>query len=347
MAWLYAPASADSNSVCAEYGQTYEQSAGSSETTSLPASSSPGCEKEPWTRLLCGMTSPHSMAQRGVDAWISSLRATRASHSVWPANAEARAMTGTSGRTLPESFATWDRDGSCWRTSQATLPWASPTFSASWPRWGTMRSGAAIRQSKPDVPTGASDCSCWPTATVCGNNNRPGASPKAGTGLGTAATQVVSKLPTPQAHDSTKGKTQAQVQAMRERTGAGVRNLNETAETTWPTPRASIPGSRPNKRGGKVLSEEAKWATPRAGWNQNRMTQVPPSEAAGNNGLSLAGQACDHQGQASQTPGSGSQPTTQTRSLRLNPVFVEWLMGFPRNWSLPFVGTDSAASETQ
>ena len=257
-------------------------------------------------------------------------------------------MTGTSGRTLPESFARWDRDGSCWRTSQGTFPWASPTFSASWPKWGTMRSGAAIRQSKPDVPTDGSDCSCWPT---------------------------------PQAHDSTKGKTQAQVEAMRRRTGAGVRNLNEVAENTawptptvhgnynrpgaspkagtglgtaatqvvskWPTPRASIPGSRPNKRGGKVLSEEAKWATPRAGWNQNRMTQVPPSEAAGNNGLSLAGQACDHQAHASQTPGSGSQPTTQTRSLRLNPVFVEWLMGFPRNWSLPFVGTDSAASGTQ
>ena len=314
MAWLYAPASVDSNSGCAEYGQTYEQSAGSSETTSLPASSSPGCEKEPWTRLLCGMTSPHSMAQRGVDAWISSLRATHASHSVSPANAEARAMTGTSGRTLPESFARWDRDGSCWRTSQGTFPWASPTFSGRWPRWGTMRNGAAIQRSKPDVPTGAIDCSCWPT---------------------------------PQAHDSTKGKTQAQVQAMRERTGAGVRNLNETAETTWPTPRASIPGSRPNKRGGKVLSEEAKWATPRAGWNQNRMTQVPPSEAAGNHGLSLAGQACDHQRQTTQTPGSGSQPTTRTRSLRLNPVFVEWLMGFPRNWSLPFVGTDSAASGTQ
>lgn len=60
-----------------------------------------------------------------------------------------------------------------------------------------------------------------------------------------------------------------------------------------------------------------------------------------------SGQACDHQGQASQTPGSGSQPTTRTRSLRLNPVFVEWLMGFPRGWSLPFVGTDSAASGTR
>ncbi len=315
MAWLYVPGLVDSNSGCAECGLTCEPSAGSSETPSPPPFLSPGCEKEPWTRLLCGMTSPHSMAQRGVDAWISSLRATHASHSVSLANAEASQTNGTSGRTLPESFARWDRDGSCWRTSQGTFPWASPTFSGRWPRWGTMRSGAAIRQSKPGVPTAESDCSCWPT---------------------------------PLAHDSTKGKTQAQVEAMRRRTGAGVRNLNEVAENTaWPTPRASIPGSRPNKRGGKVLSEEAKWATPRAGWIQNRMTGIPPSEAAGKHGLSLAGQACDHQRQTTQTPGSGSQPTTRTRSLRLNPVFVEWLMGFPRNWSLPSVGTDCDASATQ
>lgn len=36
-------------------------------------------------------------------------------------------------------------------------------------------------------------------------------------------------LPTPLAHDSRGGKTPEQVQAMRDRTGAGVRNLNEVA----------------------------------------------------------------------------------------------------------------------
>lgn len=335
MAWLYVPASVDSNSGCAESGKTCAQSAGSSETPSPPPFLSPGCEKEPWTRLLCGMTSPHSMAQRGVDAWISSLRATHASHSVWPANAEASQTNGTSGRTLPESFARWDRDGSCWRTSQGTFPWASPTFSGRWPRWGTMRSGAAIRQSKPDVPTGASDCSCWPT---------------------------------PQAHDSTKGKTQAQVEAMRRRTGAGVRNLNEVVENTaWPTPMVhgnyNRPGASPKAsfglaalapdrahlwytpmtpNGGRVVSDAVVLAKGRVAGGKRTVGLESQARF-----VVSSGQACDHQRQTTQTLGSGSQPTTQTRSLRLNPVFVEWLMGFPRGWSLPFVGTDSAASGTR
>lgn len=50
---------------------------------------------------------------------------------------------------------------------------------------------------------------------------------------------TVSLLPTPQAHDHVQGKTTEQVQAMRERTGAGVENLNEVAvNELLPTPKA-------------------------------------------------------------------------------------------------------------
>ena len=54
----------------------------------------------------------------------------------------------------------------------------------------------------------------------------------------TLADQVEhSLLPTPQAHDAVKGKTPEQIAAMRARSGAGVWNLNEVAETALlPTP---------------------------------------------------------------------------------------------------------------
>lgn len=42
----------------------------------------------------------------------------------------------------------------------------------------------------------------------------------------------VALLPTPQAHDHVGGKTPEQITAMRERTGAGVSNLNEVAAHT-------------------------------------------------------------------------------------------------------------------
>jgi len=61
----------------------------------------------------------------------------------------------------------------------------------------------------------------------------------------------------------------------------------------------------------------------------------------------MASYDLSHQARAMETPGSGSPQRTRRPSLRLNPVFVEWLMGFPRNWSLPSVGTDCDASATQ
>lgn len=69
----------------------------------------------------------------------------------------------------------------------------------------------------------------------------------------------------------------------------------------WPTPRAGRPGSRPNGKGGKVLLEE-----------------VQIAEGARKRGKMVAG-----------------------RNLpALSPVWVEWLMGFPLQW------TDIAPSVT-
>ena len=62
----------------------------------------------------------------------------------------------------------------------------------------------------------------------------------------------------------------------------------------WPTPRAANPGSRPNGKGGKILEEEI---------------------------LISVGQR-SRGGKAN--PVSGS----------LNPDWVEWLMGYPRGWTV-------------
>src|SRR5690606_25586044 len=61
----------------------------------------------------------------------------------------------------------------------------------------------------------------------------------------TSGPESSSLLPTPQAHDQRGGKTREQVEAMRRRTGAGVRNLNEVIPNEvmlLPTPTASQPG---------------------------------------------------------------------------------------------------------
>ena len=76
----------------------------------------------------------------------------------------------------------------------------------------------------------------------------------------------------------------------------------------WPTPRAGNPGSRKPGTGGKVLSEEAKnWLTPLEGDASN----VNPSDKR-------------MKTLVSSTKGSG---------MKLNPNWVEQLMGLPAGWT--------------
>jgi hypothetical protein len=82
-----------------------------------------------------------------------------------------------------------------------------------------------------------------------------------------------------------------------------------------PTPRAGNPGSRPNQKGGKILAEEVAKAgmlgTPTVDnfhghrTDEFREGRIPtPSEAVGT-----------------------------SRGLRLQPIFCEWMMGYPAGWT--------------
>ena len=89
--------------------------------------------------------------------------------------------------------------------------------------------------------------------------------------LGTAQYEL---LPTPQAHDAVGGKTPEQVAAMRERTGAGVANLNEVAvnelEPLFRTPTAQLavnggsqhPDKRKDGGHGPTLADEIEHLLP-------------------------------------------------------------------------------------
>ena len=68
----------------------------------------------------------------------------------------------------------------------------------------------------------------------------------------------------------------------------------EEKVSMWPTPRTSNPGSRPDGKGGKILSEEV-----------------------------LISQGIRKRGKRGRTQGGGT----------LNPTWVEWLMGYPTGWT--------------
>ena len=176
---------------------------------SLPAKTTARCNLSP-----SGTTCELSTGNHGLDAWMSSLAASRARTSALLERGQGSpASVQGSGVNLLGSFARFDPATSSWKTPQLSLLEGSEPFSETWPRWGLMRNGVCLEQMKPPsrliaersrLSTTAIESGSWvadraPTPTVCGNYNRKGVSPTSGNGL---ATWVKQRLPTPTVNDS-------------------------------------------------------------------------------------------------------------------------------------------------
>jgi hypothetical protein len=127
--------------------------------------------------------------------------------------------------------------------------------------------------------------------------------------------------------------------------GAKLRDAVENHEN-WPTPRAGNPGSRKPGTGGKILAEEAKknWGTPQA------------RDWKGAQGRAYKGGAKDLPAQTEGVPPHNGPPAPEKSNLsgknhgspKLNPNWVEQLMGLPVGWTqLPTGWIDSDCSETE
>lgn len=90
------------------------------------------------------------------------------------------------GQKWQGSFGKYDPVTHSLKTAQLSLLEDSTGCCATLPRWGSMRDGVLYQQPIPAPLTSASDSGYWPTLTVCGNYNRPGASATSGMGLATA-----------------------------------------------------------------------------------------------------------------------------------------------------------------
>lgn len=82
------------------------------------------------------------------------------------------------GESRPASLARYDPASSTWKTAQRSLLAGLAESSVIFPRWGMMLDGALYPQKMPARHTCDSVFGLrLPTVTVCGNNNRKGASP--------------------------------------------------------------------------------------------------------------------------------------------------------------------------
>jgi hypothetical protein len=183
----------------------------------------------------------------------------------------------------------------------------------------------------------ASSSSAWPTPKV---SDMKGADP--------ARSENRSGDRHQGAHDAMTPKTPEQIEAMRERAAPrkgggppGITNLNEQAPTVWSlwsTPSvADVEGGRTSRSGDRsseiMLNGQAKGLTA-ALWSTVTALSFDGSHQPGNSrsmnatmdmARSLAEGVSSHQDPTTSRDGSN----TSTGALRLNPLFVELLMGWP------------------
>lgn len=124
-----------------------------------------------------GTTCEPSTEGPGLALWMSSLAASPARTSAWPAKVQESAASAAGyGRKWPESFAKWDRDSCSWKTPQLSLLEGLDEFSGTWPRWGMMRGGAVFRLRKLEHPTKENVSGLWLPTPTC-HNAKEGAYP--------------------------------------------------------------------------------------------------------------------------------------------------------------------------
>lgn len=187
------------------------------------------------TTLLSGAMRDHSQANSIVTEWLESLGASRVP--ITRSRGKGRvssASTGNSGKRSEESFATFDPDGSLWRTSPGSLFHTasqggdgilsdehgrgisflpdSGLFLETWPRSGSMRNGTVSPRPPLARIIRGTAWFLWPTPTRSDGTGGAGCSGRAGSlNLRTAIHFFKTPTASPWAHGGSGGELHKQV----------------------------------------------------------------------------------------------------------------------------------------
>jgi hypothetical protein len=240
-----------------------------------------------------------------------------------------------SGLNTAALLAKYDPATQLWKTSQLSLFGGYQTFSATWPRSGTMRNGIAYQLPPLVRLTDEIAFGLWRT---------------------------------PDASVITGGAVDAEGRRAQNHQV----NLHDQVHTPsmWPTPAATPYGTTNNGRRGdgttfrqagkpslETMARRGRWPTPTAGDSQGSGSRNTPQSNA-HPGISLTDAVRGDQGTGrlwptpvagdSHTAAPNQNTSTLGRAIRrgegsggLNPTWVEWLLGFPLGW------TDCGASATR
>ena len=293
------------------------------------------CKHHAWLRRLCGAMSEPSQAAHGVASWMASLAASRASLTASPESAWGKTTSATYGAMQDGSSSSVAPGSSSSKTSRACSPPAAP--SASSETFADLvlrlRSDYSARQRRAQaISATASLSSQWRTSAA-NNGERGGQDAAERLAGGHTINLQDQNWPTPTASDwKGSGPTLEREDGLMR----GDR-LDYATERLWSTPR-STDGEKggPNQSfgaGGMPLPAQAQaWSTPSvADTTGGRMARS--GERSGE--LLLKGQAETVSLRSSLPDHPISTAGEESSKIRrtLNPLFVEWLMGWPPGWT--------------
>jgi len=301
-----APASVGSTSdLSSQQAERLASSVTLSGKLSPPRSWRRAWKTKPWLARLCGATCEPSTAARGVELWIASLAATRANRSHSPVAVAERTILATFGPKSLESLRKSSPASCSSRTSEGTYRSASTMFPVTFTEWATALRQDCLQRRKSGRRIGGNGCSssAWPTVRV-EDAESCGQHP----GATDALNKTAEMWPTPGANDH-KGSA---------KDGQRRGQLDEATEQHWQTPATDSFRSRGGDRKDEMgLDQQAR---------------VFPSFRPDQ----------EHAPSGSESCGTSRTSRPQLRA-RLNPRFVEWLMGWPLGWTdFAPVGTASS-----
>lgn len=315
MGWLFVPGLEDSSSVSVSPSDPpIGVSVMLRGKHSSPESWRRACKTAPWIPLLSGTMFRPSMADHGVDAWISSLPVSHASHTAKQGNAKGQKTSDGSGHQSPGSSKKWDPRRCFLKMyggySRARTGKRSRRSLATWPAWGSWDHGGPSERPMPARFISETESSSSQLGLFGGNDE-------------TVDSRRL-MLPTPCASQggSNRGGGSGRVGPYRP-------SLNMMASTgMWPTPTASQRGDCPSERERRsptlcstvnMVDASRMYPTPTVGDAKASGASGYSTDSGRHSGITLTDAIC---GEAA----SG-------RSGKLNPSWVEWLMGWPIGWT--------------
>lgn len=286
---------------------------------------------------LSGLTLEPSTADRFADAWISSLRATRAKETASPENAAASStIAGSSIEPSTFSIKAGLQPSSA-RTCRGTPTGNSPSLSRHWSDWAAALRSEYSARPKPAIRCGGNDSSSWPSARTS-DTNGPGEHGQGGMDLRTAATEwMAPNVPNgggSTAHAEQVGNTLYH-------NGKKVQMMLESQASNWASPKASDPEKAgPNMRGSKgdtpLPAQAMHWLAPLVADAGEKITLASHQGSLLKQANDfLPPSSPDHPTIAGGSTSSTDSPNSNQPSVKrkLNPIFVEALMRWPTGLS--------------